>query len=191
MSNRKELIRPTIWFCRWLLLAIACWGSLSCASTSGRWRIVSQSLIVGESDILDLHFISSKHGYALTATQLLETHNEGINWTAKLKPDSTSVSFSSFAFANNRLGIITGRRASNSQDNVILWRTEDGGESWQDVYLNGQTSRLLNDRKGFNAICFSNEQIGWVVGEGMIIHTNDGGKTWEVNWVMEQSRISD
>ena len=53
-----------------------------------------------------------------------------------------------------------------------VYRTTDGGGSWQKLETGTQ--------KSINAIAFADERNGWVVGrQGFLVHTTDGGTTWE------------
>lgn len=53
-----------------------------------------------------------------------------------------------------------------------IYRTTDGGESWQK--LDSGTRKSIYD------ISFADAENGWAVGRrGFIIHTTDGGDTWE------------
>ena len=68
-------------------------------------------------------------------------------------------------FVNDKTGFIAGYSGS-------LFRTEDGGESWDGIYLG--VSELIRH------VSFVDEKTGWAVGhQGSILHTSDSGTTWE------------
>src|SRR5262249_20736429 len=51
-----------------------------------------------------------------------------------------------------------------------LYRTSDGGISWQET---------IKGKGNLNSICFSDLQHGWVSGQhGVIYNTSDGGDSW-------------
>ena len=55
----------------------------------------------------------------------------------------------------------------------FVLKTTDGGQSWEKV-LSGYTA-------SFNGLHFSDDQRGWVVGDGgILVSTNDGGASWDV-----------
>src|SRR5262249_35017200 len=56
-----------------------------------------------------------------------------------------------------------------------LWRTEDGGRSWQ-VYSPSTESHSID----FAGFTFIDSKIGWLACDrGMVLKTIDGGKNWE------------
>jgi photosystem II stability/assembly factor-like uncharacterized protein len=58
-----------------------------------------------------------------------------------------------------------------SGDYGLIWRTQDGGDTWQP-----QKSGTILPLRG---VSFSDTKNGWAVGDqGTIIHTADGGNTW-------------
>ena len=74
--------------------------------------------------------------------------------------------------------------------NATLIETEDGGGTWGGISIEaetGQIQRLQFDEAirwkravGFYDLHFSTPQHGWGVGElGKILHTKDGGLTWQ------------
>ena len=57
-------------------------------------------------------------------------------------------------------------------DRGLVFKTADGGESWQ--------SLKMNSRYSFKDITFI-DGYGWIVGEeGVILHTNDWGNNWNI-----------
>ncbi|MDQ3134305.1 MAG: YCF48-related protein, partial [Acidobacteriota bacterium] len=59
---------------------------------------------------------------------------------------------------------------------ATLLATNDGGETWRSALRPGG----LNASARLNAICFSDGRHGWAVGSGgAVIHTANGGRTWQ------------
>ena len=53
----------------------------------------------------------------------------------------------------------------------MIWRTRDGGETWD---------QQLSPSRVFEAVHFTTANIGWAVAEsGWVYHTTDGGQNWE------------
>lgn len=77
-------------------------------------------------------------------------------------------SFRAVHFFNKTNGVAAG--------NYRLWRSEDGGASWQE-----QTLPLSGNLKEFYDLYFANANIGWACGrndENVLLYTTDGGHVW-------------
>ena len=69
-------------------------------------------------------------------------------------------------------------------DRGTIWRSEDGGRSWDFVPVPNSFHHC-----SFRSVCFLTDRVGWVAGvesrpyvgalNGIVLHTNDGGITWE------------
>lgn len=74
------------------------------------------------------YFVSEKVSWAMDGAQLRYTADGGKNWEVRGKPFSFSVS--GLFFFDDQNGILLG----NSEDsNCILFRTSDGGQSWDNL----------------------------------------------------------
>ncbi|MFA7290324.1 MAG: T9SS type A sorting domain-containing protein, partial [Melioribacteraceae bacterium] len=98
------------------------------------------------------------------------------NW--ELKEIAGEDYIKSIFFVNKNIGYTTGGLGK-------IYSTKNGGDTWE---LYGTEYDY-----GFNDIYFIDENNGWMVGErfideghgkGIIIHTSDGGKTWETQLVI-------
>lgn len=74
--------------------------------------------------------------------------------------------------ANTLLGVkfVTPKKGWAVGASGTILYTEDGGNNWE-----YQKSGTTEDLK---CVAFVNEKMGWAVGYGVIIHTEDSGKTW-------------
>ena len=66
-----------------------------------------------------------------------------------------------------------------------LISTSDGGENWtrHEIKWDQLINKIINEsgyiEPNLNAIYFSSQTKGWIVGEfGLVLHTEDGGRTW-------------
>lgn len=129
---------------------------------------------------------------------ILYSDDKGRAWTQATVP--VSVDLTSVFFATSQVGWATGH------DGVVL-KTSDGGKTWTLVLEGRQAAKLLvdyysaQDRAGnpamaaalveskrylkedgarpFLDVWFKDEKSGFVIGAwGLILHTDDGGKTW-------------
>ncbi len=117
-------------------------------------------------------FVDSLSGWISTSTsEYLQTKDGGKNW--ELKEIEGEDYLKSIFFVNKEVGYTTAGLGK-------IYSTKNGGDSWE---LYGTEYDY-----GFNDIYFIDENNGWMVGEhfideghgkGIIIHTSDGGKTWE------------
>jgi photosystem II stability/assembly factor-like uncharacterized protein len=152
-------------------------------------------------NLLSLHFIDPKNGWAVgkNAT-LLKTNDGGIQWTKVdsmekligLPVESTSYNygFRDIQFIDALHGWLIGNFYGRAQDNIGgIFMTTDGGTTWQRVPITIQTQYTSGrfTPGQFHSIKFSDVNTGTVTGEMkdgegrffFALHTRDGGKTWE------------
>ncbi len=88
-------------------------------------------------------------------------------------PEQEDATLHDVRFIGTRLGIAVGDRG-------VIWRTEDGGDSWR--FIKTPTSGHLQ------GLCLLTDRIGWAVGReiapdsrlstGILLRTLDGGLSW-------------
>jgi photosystem II stability/assembly factor-like uncharacterized protein len=72
----------------------------------------------------------------------------------------------------NSVSFVDGRRGWAVGSGGNIYRTQDGGSSWQ-----AQTSGVVTDLLD---VKFGDALEGWAVGdEGTVLHTTDGGRHWQ------------
>lgn len=57
-----------------------------------------------------------------------------------------------------------------------LWRTTDGGATWESVYSMGKASRF--DKDYIDRLTFVSPRDGWMLTNDKLYRTGDGGRTW-------------
>lgn len=62
-----------------------------------------------------------------------------------------------------------------SPEHTFVFRTSDGGETWERVPLVDGSSH----GETFRAVRFSDALHGWIAGDRMLLRTTDGGESWE------------
>lgn len=133
-------------------------------------------------DLYHVDFVNSDTGmiggYGVTDCEIYTTTNGGISWNLT-KLDSGDYSIYDIEYVEGGAG--ESSKAYVTAGRSLTWTTEDAGESW------GKTS--IQRGCGFadiQSICFLNKDEGWFVGtaaqssEVTIIHTTDGGATYEI-----------
>ena len=111
---------------------------------------------------LDVHFLSTEHGYMITRSQLIETTDAGASWQVK-QTFGSSDAVADMAFLNS-MGFIVGK-------NGYIAKTVDGGSSWSEVNIN------VDDHLHTVQIIDSETII--VSSANKIIKSTNGGGNWE------------
>jgi len=121
-------------------------------------------------NVNDIHFVNENVGFVAQAYgKATKTTDGGLTWKTIIT-DITSVSTSNYGvfFINENLGFIVGRTSS---DNDIIYKTTDGGDSWN-IKQNVAGKDLVD-------VVFSDENNGVIVGNGLkILYTKDSGENW-------------
>ncbi len=100
----------------------------------------------------------------LVGTQLL--HNDFSNWQL-LRPSPNDGSYYDLFFLDENNGWITG-------DSGKILYSSNGGFNWKQ-----QNSSI---KETIHSITFLDNNIGWACGGRYILHTNDGGANWQVQF---------
>jgi len=140
-----------------------------------------------EEWIQDVHFINSREGCIAAFQQIYYTNSGGKTWKS-VTPQELPGCWRNLDFVDLKHGW-----AVYCQGQIAY--TEDGGKSWE-----------LIDRtiKSLEKVDFVNEQEGWGIGsrtrwdgdkgvgsDGLIFHTEDGGKSWIEVFKVDDSFIKD
>jgi len=127
-----------------------------------------------------LFFIDTSNGWVIgNEGAIFHTTDGGLNWEDQ-SIDSLDLYFSEVFFVDANHGWALGiQRIETDVYDSHIYATSDGGNSWEIQYsLTGI---------GLRGICFTDIDKGWVVGENIILHTNNGGIYWE----QQESEIYD
>lgn len=121
--------------------------------------------------------------------KILKTTDGGLTWEV-LRADERKM-FTKVHFINEDIGFAIGESFQHATNPAYtLIRTEDGGESWQQVDLpDWQEIEGLTSEYWLMDIKFLREDLGFLVGDGqgfpagrtVIFYTTDMGETWELD----------
>jgi photosystem II stability/assembly factor-like uncharacterized protein len=112
--------------------------------------------------VLDLFFLDRDVGWAVTFSEMLLTTDGGDSWTRVEEQYGVGACWA-IQFLDRQNGIAAGRAG--------ILRSSDGGHAWQKVEA---------PDVDYAAVDFPSAGAGWAVGEGgTILHTTDGGKSWQ------------
>jgi len=125
-----------------------------------------------------VYFLNQNQGWvAGSGGTLLETSDGGSTW--KKVSTHTKDSLRDVYFADDHEGWLVAERdvyklKTNDEARSYLLKTEDGGLTWRQVFLDGfdVNARLVR-------VVFADRDNGWAFGEGGVVFaTRDGGARW-------------
>ena len=137
-------------------------GALFSSKNAGAsWKMI---LIPKKCYLLTAALVSRAVGWAAGNDGILfSTKNGGVSWTER-QIDKDGRCLARMSFANERVGYVAGAQGA-------LYRTVDGA-SW--------TKCDCPVAVDFEDLRCRDEMNGWAVGGGILLHTGDQGKTWNV-----------
>ncbi len=142
------------------------------------WRFLSR--VKEEMGINAMEFLSPDRGWAAARGGILQTKDGGHHWTrsyrqrGKLYPYLFGLDFNSAAS-----GWVVG--SDDFTDSGFALRTTDGGETWLRVQLPNVPHDSPDKALFVYSAAFLSPSRGWLGGnEGLILATNDGGKSWSI-----------
>jgi photosystem II stability/assembly factor-like uncharacterized protein len=133
--------------------------------------------------LADIFFIDENTGWAVGGAQAMYTTDGGTTWILAQVPVLGERALQGVFFADASHGWAVGGVAATDGDEFtdplpahdgFILASSDGGQSWQ-LAAEGYSGEL-------HRIWFTDGQLGWAVGgglAGLILHTADGGDSWE------------
>ena len=127
-----------------------------------------------QQDLLSLFFIDEENGWCVgSGGEIIHTSNGGKTWNRQ--KSGTNWNLFDVHFTSKQRGWAVGM-------NGTMLSTVDGGTNWRLASISGRHPSFFLD-----AVTFISPEIGWVVGldlrslgmDGLILHTQNGGKTWQ------------
>jgi photosystem II stability/assembly factor-like uncharacterized protein len=128
-------------------------------------------------------FIDSLRGWAAggntyfdktAAGTIVTSADGGKTWT--VQENNSDYRFNSICFVDSHSGWTVGEtydEAVGSNGRTAVFRTSDGGQTWTEIEVSAISG-------GLKDVFFVDATYGWAVGQdGSIVHSQDGGMTWE------------
>ena len=147
-------------------------GKIVATSNGGeRWESQKSGT---DNALRGIFFADQKGGWVVgDAGTLIHTRDGGRSWTAQ--HSRTKKHLRDVFFINELTGWVVGEQGT-------VLSTVTGGKEWK-VRDDVQKFFTRNDNPfliSLFACCFMDDETGWIAGDyGTIIHTRDGGATWE------------
>jgi len=128
------------------------------------WSVIFREYLTKEH-LNSVYFTGNLTGFACGEKGiLLNTTNGGVNWLVSNL--GTNFSLKDMKFVNSQTGFIVGSISPTG----VIFRTTNGGGSWQSVY---------NDSSQLVSIQFINPVTGWAAGSsGYYLTTTNSGLNW-------------
>lgn len=129
--------------------------------------------------LFNAFFLEEENGWIVGSDGLLlKTDDGGKSWYDESQKNIFgTIPLRSIYFINEKNGWIVGEKGA-------IFLTVDGGKTWKRVPPADIKGNSLNKlaNASFESIKFASDKThGWIIGsEGVIIDTNNSGKTWEV-----------
>ena len=139
-----------------------------------------------EENLFSVCFADSNIGVAVGNNgTLVNTLDGGLNWNLHDQLGQELTFIEDVHFINSNVGWSVGNSIYDDDGEILqplLWKTENSGVDWQEVYVSNEDIFLRNCH-------FVDENIGWLAGSrltepntenysGIILKTENGGDTW-------------
>jgi photosystem II stability/assembly factor-like uncharacterized protein len=163
------------WTCAAALTACIIVAASFSLHDSARWQLLSTGDHPHTPAFLSVSFSDPDHGWGLTPKALFETVDGGRNWVPRIDETDEKRTFFSLEFVDPMTGFIVGSQHNGTEHSLLILRTDDAGQSWQDSDIKVKSEK----RALLQAVSFCDPQVGWAAGSAVILKTTDGGQSWE------------
>ena len=166
-----------------------CFGATHFVSPQNGWAVAEAGVVLHTTnggsvwqrqasgttqELLAVFFVDKNTGWCVgSAGEIIHTENGGKTW--QRQESGTAWNLFDVHFTSKQRGWAVGMSGT-------ILSTLDGGDHWYLASISRSHSSFLLD-----AVTFVTADIGWVVGldlrslgmDGLILHTENGGKTWQ------------
>jgi len=141
----------------------------------------------------DVDFVDALNGWIIGREGVRRTEDGGATW--ERIDEEQKLEGNAIQFLDRNRGWVAGKFGA-------VYRTEDGGVTWETVPAYGSLEGLSGDDKpNFLSLHFVDENHGWIAGYrsefpeleqyhyAVMLHTRDGGQTWDKQMEGVQVRL--
>ncbi len=121
-------------------------------------------------------FGDTGEGWILTSSQLFRLRDQGRSWTPVFK-NQENQAYYSFTFTSPEVGFVVGSQNVGGHRSILILQTNDGGRNWQESPTDFEPNTDRNS-PALYSISFCGQESGWAVGDGLIMHSNNAGRSW-------------
>lgn len=158
-------------------LAVSCFLLFTTSYGFAQW---AEENPFNEDQCIEMDFPTENDGFSIVAKEgggyaFFITDDAGKSWVQSDVEfiDGETVALLSLSFASKDVGYILLRINGQGVKSYIL-KTENGGESWEDV-----SPENVPTGYGEGSVFFVNEKVGHCSVANILLSTNDGGETWK------------
>jgi photosystem II stability/assembly factor-like uncharacterized protein len=164
-------------------------GLLKTSDGGVTWAPLKTNLTERRTDLVGIWFRDENRGWAAGAIRqqptIWETNDGGSSWTAKYTQarafEGSNGAMLDIRFVDPSRGWAVGYNGFKA----IIMATYDAGEHWTTQYSGGEISGQ------FNRVSFWDAKHGWALGFDSVMHTDDGGESWELQHFGIGSNLND
>ncbi|HZI86640.1 MAG TPA: YCF48-related protein [Pyrinomonadaceae bacterium] len=152
------------------------------ACNSGKlatWEVIRHEDMAHAAAIESIVFDINGEGWVLTWAELSKVDNNGRDWTPILTNEGGRRAFYGLAFTDPASAFVVGTEQKSEGYTALILRTLDGGKTWREMPTDVRAEPDRNKRPALHSISLCGDQTGWSVGENLILHTKDGGESWQ------------
>lgn len=140
------------------------------------WEKLSEDTRSHAPAFLSVVFFDSRNGLAITFLEIKQTADGGKTW--KTIYEDEDLYFKALIFTDKQNGWVVG---SNKNTPLVL-KTNDRGEHWQRIDFDENSLNELDSKfNNFFNICFTQNDKGWIVGDGGIVEVLTNESIWKIS----------
>lgn len=124
---------------------------------------------ITDNTLHEVYFLDESTGWAVGSDIMLFT-GDGTTWQESTINDANHYNFYDVHFFDTDNGVVCGE---NTSGGAIIFYTRNGGTSWNEAETDNNVPAF------FSEMVFVDNNTGYMLGEGQLWKTTDGGTSWQ------------